>query len=82
MKKIRKVDIRRRKKEVKEAEEKLAHTTSLIQSHPKECCLCRSPFERTPQTVKTWQVMIKEDIVRLTCPDCWGTIREVVEKEQ
>tara|TARA_R110000823_G_scaffold191559_1_gene323123 strand:+ start:588 stop:836 length:249 start_codon:yes stop_codon:yes gene_type:complete len=82
MKKIRKVDTKKRKQQAKEAEEKLSQVTSLMQSHPEECCLCHTPFERTSETVKTWQVMIKEEIVRLTCPNCWGTIKEVVENEE
>ena len=71
-----------RKKAAKAANEKLEKVTSQMQSHPTECCLCHTPFERTQETVKTWQVIIKEENVRLTCPNCWGTIKEVIEKEQ
>ena len=81
MKKLRKKSVSR-KKAAKAANEKLEKVTSQMQSHPTECCLCHTPFERTKETVTTWQVMIKEENVRLTCPKCWGTIKEVIEKEQ
>ena len=72
----------KKNKAAKDTNEKLEKVTSQMQSHPTECCLCHTPFERTQKTVKTWQVMIKEENIRLTCPSCWGTIKEVIEKEQ
>tara|TARA_R110000824_G_scaffold28730_1_gene96284 strand:- start:388 stop:636 length:249 start_codon:yes stop_codon:yes gene_type:complete len=82
MKKLRKANPKKKKALRKAAEEELATQVSLMQSHPKECCLCHTEFERSHETVKTWRVMIKEDKVRLTCPSCWGTIKEVVENER
>lgn len=82
MKKIRKVDTNKRKKERKALQKKLQNQTSLMMKHPKECCVCKKPFERNAETVKTWQVSVIEDRVRLTCPDCWGTISEVLERKK
>lgn len=82
MKKLRKVDTKKRKQERKAAQEALASSASLMQSHPKECCLCKAVFERTHETVKTWHVTVKDETARLTCPKCWSIIKEVVEKEQ
>jgi len=82
MKKLRKVNTKKRKQARKDAQEALASQAALMQSHPTECCLCQSPFTRTHETVKSWHVTIKEERVRLTCPDCWSTIKEVVAKEQ
>ncbi len=82
MKKLRKVNTKKRKQARKDAQEALASTAGLMQSHPTACCLCEAPFERTAQSVKSWQVMIKNETVRLTCPKCWDTIKTVVEKEQ
>lgn len=54
----------------------------LIASHPKECCLCDRPFERTPETVQTWHVVVNEERVHLTCPPCWAIVQHLPETEQ
>ena len=79
MKKIRKVNTKKRKKERKEAKERLEKQTAAFLDHPKECCVCGVPFVRNHETVKTWQVSVIEDRVRLTCPICWGKITEALE---
>ena len=79
MKKIRKHIPGKRKKERKEAKERLEKQTAAFLDHPKECCVCKTEFERTHETVKTWQVTVVEDRVRLTCPDCWGIINKAME---
>jgi hypothetical protein len=82
MKKLRKVNPAKRKKSRKEAEEILQHQMAMLLDHPKECCACQTEFKRTTETVKTWQVVIREERVRLTCPKCWGIIQEVVENNK
>jgi len=79
MKKIRKVNTKKRKKDRKEAKEKLERQAAAFLDHPKECCVCKTEFERTHETVKTWQVTVVEDRVRLTCPDCWEVFSKVKE---
>jgi galactose-1-phosphate uridylyltransferase len=79
VKKIRKHIPGKRKREKKEANERLEKQAAAFLDHPKECCVCKTEFERTHETVKTWQVSVVEDRVRLTCPDCWGKINEVLE---
>ena len=82
MKKIRKVNTKKRKKERKDAQERLATQASLMMKHPKECCLCDKLFERNHETVKTWQVTITEERVRLTCPECWTLLTKLLENEE
>jgi len=79
MKKLRKVDTMRRKKQRKDAQKILERKAASLLNHPKECCICGLQFERTKETVKTWQIIIREERVRLTCPNCWGTISEVLK---
>ena len=80
MKKIRKHVPGKRKKERKEAKERLEKQTAAFLDHPKEGCVCKTKFERTHETVKTWQVTVVEDRVRLTCPDCWEVFSKVKEE--
>tara|TARA_R100000808_G_C2060249_1_gene91994 strand:+ start:112 stop:369 length:258 start_codon:yes stop_codon:yes gene_type:complete len=77
--KLRKVNTSKRKQKRKAAKEQLQRRAAAFLDHPKECCVCQSPFARTQQTVNTWHVTVQEKRVRLTCPDCWGTIKEIVE---
>ena len=80
MKKLRKVNSKKRKKERQEAQEQLATQTSMMMKHPTECCLCGTGFERSMQNVKTWHVTVTEDRCRLTCPSCSRLVQETVEK--
>jgi len=82
MKKLRKVDTTKRKKYRKEAAATLQRQTAMLLNHPQECCVCETSFERNRETVKTWQVIIREERVRLTCPGCWGIIKEVLENQE
>tara|TARA_R110000824_G_scaffold121679_3_gene277966 strand:+ start:294 stop:539 length:246 start_codon:yes stop_codon:yes gene_type:complete len=77
MKKIRKVNINKRKL----ARKALAEATSLMLDHPTECVLCKKTFERTPITVKEWTVTVQEKRVHLTCPSCTGVVKGVVEEQ-
>lgn len=80
MKKLRKNTSGKRKQDLKNTEEALARKVALFAQHPTDCCVCKSVFERTKETVMTWQVTINENRVRLTCPTCWSTIKKVVER--
>ena len=80
MKKLRNIKPGQRKRERKDATSELHAKAAAFLDHPKECCVCKTAFERTKETVKNWQVTVREDRVRLTCPECSSTIREVLEK--
>ena len=79
MKKIRKVAPGKRKQDRKDAQADMGRQVALFAKHPTECCVCKLGFERTKETVLTWQVTINENRVRLTCPTCWDTIKKAVE---
>ena len=80
--KIRKVNTNKRKKARKAAAEALQKQAAAFLDHPTECCMCQRPFERTRESVVNWQVTVVEERVRLTCPECWGTISEVLENKK
>ena len=80
--KLRKVNTKKRKRERKDAERRLAKQAAGLLNHPMECCVCKAEFKRNKETVKSWHVVVNEERVRLTCPDCWGTISEVLENEK
>lgn len=80
MKKLRKVNKAKRKREHKEAEQLLMSRVSLMMNHPKECCVCNTEFVRTHEAVKTWNVTVADDRVRLTCPECWSALMKELER--
>ncbi|MAH48828.1 hypothetical protein CMI37_23575 [Candidatus Pacearchaeota archaeon] len=82
MKKLRKVNPTKRKQERKDAQKEMEHQAALFAKHPTECCVCKEQFERTKETVKTWQVAIREERVRLTCPNCWSIIQKGLKRIQ
>ncbi len=81
--KLRKVNRAKRKEDRRSAQERMATQASLMLEHPTECCVCKKPFERTQETVKTWQVTVIQEkkVVRLTCPSCWLLFTEELEKK-
>ena len=82
MKKLRKTIPGKRKQDRKNAEEEIERKVALFASHPTDCCVCKSVFERSKETVQSWQVTIRKDRVRLTCPKCWSIIQEGLERIQ
>lgn len=80
MKKLRKVNTSKRKKEIKEIQKQLAARAGMMLNMPEECCVCASPFDKkSKEMAVTWHVVVldKKKKIYLTCPPCW----EAVEKE-
>jgi hypothetical protein len=83
MKKIRKVNTAKRKKEAKEAQERLAARTSLLLNMPEECCVCTAAFDKkSREMAQTWHVVVYEEKkkVHLTCPTCWRAVEILAEE--
>ena len=80
--KLRKVNTKKRKAERKDAQERLEKQTAGFLNHPKECCVCRQAFERTHEAIKEWHVVVRNDRVRLACPQCWGMVEEAIGEEK
>ena len=77
MKKLRRPN---HKKKSKEAQKELSKRTAQMVNHPKECCMCGALFERSHETVKSWQVVVREGRVRLACENCWDLLQQTLEK--
>ena len=83
--KLRKVNMQQRKKERREAQRKLKQRTSMLLDIDENCCVCRAPFDKkNKEMATTWHVVVYEakGVARLTCPDCWSKVEEVVQKEK
>jgi len=82
MKKIRKVNKLKKKEKRKEAEGRLQTQAALMTNHPQECCVCNTAFQRSHESVKTWQVTVVGERVRFTCPPCWHRVKEAVRCQE
>ena len=80
--KIRKVNTTKRKKKRKDSQKQLAEQAAIMVGHPKECSVCKKPFERTHETVKEWMVVVRGETqtARLACPGCWTHVNKVLEE--
>ena len=52
---------------------------------PDQCSACLAPYDKKDkQMVTTWNVVVREEekIVRLYCPTCWSTAKQVIQNFQ
>jgi|TARA_R110000824_G_scaffold52075_2_gene144808 hypothetical protein len=70
----------KRQKE-KEAKNELTKKVGLFGKLEDECLVCQEPFDKKDKDmVMSWSVVVKNDDVRLYCPTCWGTAKQLVEE--
>ena len=77
MKKIRKIDKKKRKEEHRLAQQNLKRTVGSMLNMPGECALCHTPFDKKNKEMAfTWNVTVYEqkNKIYLTCPPCWEKI--------
>jgi len=52
---------------------------------PDECSACLAPYDKKDKNmVTTWSVVVREQekIVRLYCPTCWNTAKQVISNNR
>lgn len=70
----------KRQKE-KDAKKELSKKVGLFNKLDDECLVCQEPFDKkNKDMVMTWSVIVKDESVRLYCPECWGRAKQTVEK--
>tara|TARA_B100000886_G_scaffold175017_1_gene119853 strand:- start:9771 stop:10037 length:267 start_codon:yes stop_codon:yes gene_type:complete len=63
----------------KDANEKLSNQVAQFGKLPEFCDLCSQAFDKKDkEMVKSWSVVVKQDVVRLFCPDCMNKAKEVI----
>lgn len=72
--------IKKPSKNKKKVEKELQKKLMLFDKLEDECLTCGEIFDKTDkEQVKSWNVVVKEDSVRLYCPTCWETAIEIVQ---
>ena len=67
----------------KAAEKEIKKKINLFDKLPHECSACLKEYDKTSkQMAMEWNVVVrkKEGIVRLYCPECWETARQIAAK--
>ena len=71
--------IQRQKK--KEAEKEFKKKVGLFNKLEDHCLVCEKKFDKTnKQMVMSWNVVVKEETVRLYCPECWGRANKLIKE--
>jgi len=64
----------------KENTERLAEQVSLFNKMPKKCDACQKDFDKTDKDmVLSWNVVVKQEVVRLFCPECIKKTKELID---
>jgi len=79
--KIKRKNISKRNKKTKKlAEKELAVKVALFGKLPDECLTCQQSFDKmNKEQVMAWNVVVKQEIVRLYCPNCWNKAITIIE---
>jgi len=63
-----------------EAQEKMANQVAQFGKLPQACDACSKEFDKkNKEMVQSWSVVVKQEIVRLFCPDCIELTQEVLD---
>ena len=66
-----------------EAQEKMSHQVAQFGKLPESCTACEKEFDKkNKDMVKSWSVVVKQEIVRLFCPDCIKKTQEIVNERR
>ena len=48
---------------------------------PEQCSVCAEPFDQKDRAMlASWNVVVRQEVVRLFCPRCMNKAKEVIEK--
>jgi ribosomal protein L44E len=62
------------------ASEKLAQKISQFGKLPQQCTACQKEFDKQDKDmIQSWSVVVKQEVVRLFCPDCIQKTKEALQ---
>ena len=70
-----------KRQQEKEAKKDLQEKVGLFNKLGEECLVCQKDFDKkNKEMVMTWSVIVKEEQVRLYCPECWDRANKLIEE--
>ena len=80
-KKVSSLKKKLRRKHEKEAKKDLQEKVGLFNKLGEECLVCQKDFDKkNKEMVMSWSVIVKEDLVRLYCPECWNRANKLIKE--
>ena len=77
----RKIKRKQQQKKAKEAQKDMQEKLALFDKLEDSCLACSEPFDRTSKAeVQSWRVIVRDDTVRLYCPECWDKATKIIEE--
>ena len=77
----RKIKRKKFKEARKQTEKDLSEKLNMFDRLPSECNACTSDFDKkNREMVMSWNVVVREETVRLYCPKCWSTAQSAAAK--
>ena len=71
--------IQRQKK--KDAQKEFNKKVGLFNKLEDRCLVCQKDFDKkNKEMVMTWSVVVKEEAVRLYCPECWDRANKLIKE--
>lgn len=72
-----------RKRRHGDAEQAMADQVQLFGKLPEQCSACQKAFDKKDRDmVFSWNVVVKQEAVRLFCPECIETTKEVLKNHE
>jgi hypothetical protein len=60
----------------------MSQQVALFSKLPEQCSACAEPFDKkNKEMVNEWNVVVRQEVVRLFCPHCIAKTKEVIENE-
>jgi len=69
------------RKKIKEAKKELQKKVGLFSKLSDRCLVCQKDFDKkNKEMVMSWSVIVKEEQVRLYCPECWDKANKLIKE--
>jgi len=64
-----------------EAKKELQKKVGLFNKLSEHCLVCQKNFDKkNKDMVMSWSVVVKEEQVRLYCPECWDRAKDLIKE--
>jgi Zn finger protein HypA/HybF involved in hydrogenase expression len=64
-----------------QATEELAQKVSQFNQLPEQCMTCEKSFDKRDKSmVQSWSVVVRQEAVRLFCPQCVKKTQEIIDE--
>lgn len=72
---------RKQRRNLSKSSKSIEEQISLFQNLPDHCLVCEEHFDsKNKEMVSTWNVIVKEEKVRLYCPECWNNAKKLLNE--